>query len=49
MNLKIENEKKEYVAPSMDVLSMGNEISLLSASDAVVDIECIEGYNDEFN
>ncbi len=49
MNLKIENEKKEYVAPSMDVLSMGSECSLLSGSDNVVDIECVNEYNDEFN
>ena len=45
----METEKKEYIAPSMDILSMSNEISLLSGSGVDVDIIDASDYNDEFN
>ena len=48
MNIKIANEKKVYVAPSMDVLYMGDNLSLMCASN---DPWCkdIEGTIDEYN
>ena len=50
MNIELENklEKKAYVAPSMEILSMGSELSLLSGSAVDVNLTDTE-YDDELN
>lgn len=51
MNFKMENEKKEYVAPSMEIMNMSGECNLLSDSgiDIPVEIEADDNYTGEFN
>ena len=48
MNIKIENEKKAYVAPSMDIVNMDRELILCCSGGNCIHCE-IEGTNEEFN
>lgn len=50
MNIKIENEKKAYIVPSMEIMNMESDVNLLTGSE--VEIEEFEGvkeWYDEFN
>lgn len=51
MNIKIENEKKVYVAPYMEIMSMESDTKLLSGSpDDGVDLELdADDYTFELN
>lgn len=52
MNIKIENEKKVYVAPAMDVVNMDHELILCCSAGDDPSPWCsddIESTTDEFN
>ncbi len=50
MNIKIENEKKAYVAPAMEIMSMEQNINLLTGSEVVIeDFEGVKDWDGEFN
>ena len=50
MNFKMENEKKEYVAPSMEIMNMSGECNLLSDSGIDLPINSdADNYTGEFN
>ena len=48
MNIKIENEKKAYVAPAMEIMIMESDINLLTGSEQEIEFGADE-YYDEFN
>ena len=52
MNIELENklEKKAYVAPAMEIMSMENDINLLTASEVEIqDFEGVDTWDGEFN
>ena len=52
MNIELENktEKKAYVAPAMEIMSMENDINLLTASEVEIqDFEGVDIWEGEFN
>ena len=48
MKIKIENEKKVYVAPAMEIMNMESDINLLTGSEKEIKFGA-EDYYDEFN
>lgn len=52
MNIELENktEKKAYVAPAMEIMSMEQNINLLTGSEVEIeDFEGVEDWDGEFN
>lgn len=50
MNIKIENEKKAYIVPSMEIMNMESDVNLLTGSEVEIeDFEGVKEWYDEFN
>ena len=50
MNIKIENEKKAYIVPAMELMNMESDVNLLTGSEVVVEgFEDVEEWTGEFN
>ena len=50
MNIKIENEKKAYIVPSMEIMNMESDVNLLTGSEVEIeDFEGVKVWYDEFN
>jgi hypothetical protein len=52
MNIELENktEKKAYVAPAMEIMSMEQNINLLTGSEVEIeDFEGVKDWDGEFN
>lgn len=50
MNIKIENEKKAYIVPSMEIMNMESDVNLLTGSEVEIeDFEGVKEWNEEFN
>ena len=50
MNIKIENEKKAYIVPAMEIMNMESDVNLLTGSEVEIeDFKDVEEWTGEFN
>lgn len=49
MNIKIENEKKAYIVPAMEIMNMESDVNLLTGSGEVKEKFGANDWYDELN